>query len=68
MKKLRGHLRTRAEGVKKHFTKPKSSKNRVNPGASVNVCAMICNSKVRVWHYLPKTWCGNAAAELYSGL
>ena len=68
MKKVRGHLRTRAEGIKKHFTKPKSNKTRVNPGSSVNVCAAIMNNKVKVWHYLPSRWCGAAAVDLYSGL
>ena len=29
MVKVRGHLRTRTEGIKKHFTKPKSTKHRV---------------------------------------
>ena len=37
MKKVRGHLRTRAEGVARHLTKPKSNKKRMHPGASVNV-------------------------------
>ena len=67
MKKVRGHLRTRAEGVKRHFTKPKSNKNRVNPGAAVNVCAAIINCKVKMWQYLPSKWCGDAAVELYTG-
>ena len=67
MKKVRGHLRTRAEGVARHFTKPKSTKNRVNPGTSVNVCAGIINCRVRVWEYLPERWCADAAVKLYEG-
>ena len=62
MKKVRGHLRTRAEGVARHFTKPKSNKNKVNPGASVNVCAALISSRVRVWEYLPERWCGHFGA------
>lgn len=32
MRKVRGHLRTRDEGLKKHFTKPGDRRHRVNPG------------------------------------
>ena len=67
MKRVRGQLRTRGEGIRKSFTKPKSNKTRVNPGASVKVCAVIVNCKIVVWHYLPKRWCGAAAVELYEG-
>ena len=66
MVKVRGHLRTRAEGIKKHFTKPKSTKHKVNPGAHVNVCAVIINCRVAVWQYLPSRWCGEVARDLYS--
>ena len=27
-------------------------------------CAIVKN-KVRVWHYLPKRWCGEAASDFY---
>lgn len=67
MKKVRGQLRTKAEGIKKEFTKPKSNKTRVNTGATVKVCAVIIDCKVKVWHYLPKRWCGDAAVDLYNG-
>ena len=60
-----GHLRTRSEGNSKEFTKPKGNKNRVNPGARVNVAAVIINNRVKVWHYLPRRWCGAAASDLY---
>ena len=63
--RIRGHLRTRAEGTKKGFTKPNPKRQKVNPGATVNVCAAIIGGRIRVWHYLPKTWNGNAAADLY---
>jgi hypothetical protein len=65
-KRVRGHLRTRAEGIKKEFTKPSSSKKqRVNPGCTVNVYAAISNCKVVAWEYLPKKWCAQAASDLY---
>ena len=68
MTKVRGHLRTRAEGIKKDFTKPKSSKgNRVNPGGAVSVCCVVINCKVKVWEYLASPWCGDVAAKLYKG-
>ena len=67
MRRVRGHLRTRAEGIATSCAKPKSSKNKVNPGAHVNVCAAIIQGRIRVWHYLPDRWCGAAAAELYKG-
>ena len=65
-KRVRGHLRTRAEGIKKEFTKPSSSKKqRVNPGCTVNVYAAISNCKVVAWEYLGKKWCAKAAADVY---
>ena len=52
--KVRGHLRTRGEGLKRAYTKPNAKKHRVNPGGGLHVCAGIINSKVRLWHYLLK--------------
>lgn len=46
--KVRGVLRTRSEGIKKGFTKPKNNKaHRVNPGATVSLCCMIINCKIK---------------------
>ena len=68
MRRIRFHLHTRSEGLKKNFTRPsKKSKHRVSVGGSVNVCAGIANNKVVLWHYLPKRWSGEAAVELYKG-
>jgi len=68
MRKVRFHLRSPSEGLKAGFTKPNSRKHRINPGATLNVCACIIKNRIRVWHYLPsKPWCGLAAAELYNG-
>ena len=67
MLRVRGHLRAKEEGVKPGFTKPNSRKNKVNPGAKVNVCAAIINCRIKVWHYLPDRWSGAAAVNLYKG-
>ena len=40
----------------------------MNPGARVHVAAAIVNSKVRVWHYLPRRWCADAACDFYEGV
>ena len=66
--RVRGHLRTRGEGLQPHFTKPKNNRHRVNPGATVNVAAAIVKGKIRVWHYLPKRWCADAACDFYSSV
>ena len=67
MRKVRFHLRTRKEGLKRGFTKPSARKHRSNPGAAVNVCCLIIRNKIRVFHYLPKKWCAAAAEDLYRG-
>ena len=67
MRKVRGHLRTRGEGLKDGYTKP-GKKHRVNPGGKAMVCAGIINCKVKVWHYLPRgRWNGQLAADTYEG-
>lgn len=67
MTKVRGHLRTRAEGLESGFTKPNSRKHRSNPGGYVNICAGILNGKVKLWHELPDSWNGCVAEDLYRG-
>jgi hypothetical protein len=67
MLKVRGHLRTPKEGLAPGYTKPNNKKNRINPGASVNVLAGIIDCKLRLWVYLPKKWNGATAAEQYRG-
>ena len=64
MRKVRFHLRNRAEGLQSGFTKLRVKKNRVNPGASVNVCAGIMKNRIRIFHYLPPKWNGQVASEL----
>ena len=64
--KVRGHLRTKREGLKKHFTKPDKKKHRVNTGGHAKLCAAIIGGRVRVWQYLPRRWSGAAAADFYT--
>ena len=66
--KVRGHLRTRAEGLDKGFTKPDKRKHHVNVGPNVKVFPAIVGGRVRVWHYLTGPWCGEAAKDVYTGV
>ena len=61
-------MRTPAEGLKDEFTKPGRKKNRMNTGAKASVCAVISNGRIVLCHYLPKTWNGQAAADLYANI
>jgi transposase len=63
--KVRFHLRKKSEGLQKGFTKPHPRKHRTNTGGNVNVFAGIINCKVKLWHYLPASWTGQAAEDLY---
>jgi hypothetical protein len=62
------HLKMSRVGIKPGFTKPNQKKNRVNPGASVNVCGGIINGKIKMWHYLPDNWNGQVAADNYKAV
>ena len=57
--------RTPGEGLQEEFTKPGRKHNRMNVGVQASVCAGVCAGKIRVWHYLPKTWNADAAATIY---
>ena len=65
--RVRGHLRTPAEGLKKGFTKPNKKKHRINPGGGLHICAGISNCKVVLWEYIEGRWNGAKAAALYKG-
>ena len=68
MRRVRFHLRTRDEGLKKGNTKPSARKNRVNTGGSVSVCAGIINNRIKLWHYIKaKRWNADVAAATYRG-
>ena len=63
--RVRFHLRTPAEGVLDEFTKPGRKKNKMNTGACTSVCAGISNGRIVLWHYLPKLWTAQVAADVY---
>ena len=65
--RVRGHLRTPAEGMKPEYTKPSPRKHRINAGGSISLCAGIANGKIVLWEYLSGRWNGEAAAKLYKG-
>ena len=65
--KVRFHLRTREEGLKKGFTKPSLRKQKMNPGGSVQILAGISRDKVVLWHNVGKSWGGAIAANCYRG-
>ena len=66
--RVKGHLRTRAEGTAEQCKKPNPRKNRVNPGGSVTVCAGIIDGRLRLWRHLDKgKWNGLVAANIYRG-
>ena len=64
--RVRGHLRTKSEGLKKGFTKPDKKKHRQNTGGHAKLFAAIIGCRVRIWHYLPRRWNGATAAEVDS--
>ena len=37
----------------------------MNTGGNAHLCAGIIGGRVRIWHYLPRAWSGQAAADLY---
>ena len=65
--KVRGAMRTRQEGLLKGFTKPNIVKHKFNPGGSVSILAGICGDKIVLWEEIAGRWCGDKAAEMYSG-
>jgi hypothetical protein len=65
--KVRGALRTRAEGLRKHFTRPSATKHKFNAGGYVHILAGICGHKVVLWEEIKGMWNADKAAEMYSG-
>ena len=65
--KVRGVMRTRQEGLLKGFTKPNIAKHKFNPGGSVSILEGICGDKIVLWEEIAGKWCGDKAAEMYSG-
>jgi hypothetical protein len=65
--KVRGHLRTRGEGLQAGFTKPSGKKHNMNTGGKLKIVAGISNCRVVVWHYVDGPWNGDAAVAMYNG-
>jgi hypothetical protein len=65
--KIRRHLRTRSEGVKKECVKPSLRKQKMNPGGSVHILCGISRGKVVLWHNVGRKWNGDVAAACYRG-
>ena len=65
--KVRGHMRTRAEGLSSEYTKPCAKKHHMNTGGKLKVVAGISNCRVALWHYIEGPWNGAAAATVYQG-
>jgi len=65
--KVRGHLRTRAEGLLPCMTKPDRKKHNMNTGDKLKIVAGLINCRVAVWHYVSGTWNGTTAADVYKG-
>ena len=66
--KVRGHLRTKGEGLNKGFTKPDKRKHHMNVGPNARLFAAIVGNRIRVWHYLAGAWTGDTAAGVYRGV
>ena len=64
--RVTGHLRTKAEGLRRGYTQPRQ-KHSWQGFPSVTVTAMVARDKVIMWHYQDKTWNGQTAAETYEG-
>ena len=64
--KVVAQLRTRGEGLKKHFTKPSAANKHRKGCASVHVLAGISNGRIVLWEYYNR-WSGKTAAEMYEG-
>ena len=66
-RKVRGHLRTRSEGLLAPYTKPCGKKHNMNTGDKLNIVAGLVNCRVAIWHYVTGPWNGKAASDAYSG-
>ena len=60
-------MRTRKEGLLPGFTRPNITKHKFNPGGAVHILGGICGDKVVLWEGIAGRWCGDKAAEMYSG-
>lgn len=65
--KVRGLLRTAAEGLKPGCTKPNARKHRFNAGGHVHVLAGICGDRFVLWEEIHGRWNSKKAEEMYAG-
>jgi hypothetical protein len=59
-----GHLRKASEGIDRGFTKPREKHSFVGI-PSVTISAAVAKDKIIMWHVVPGTWNGAAAASMY---
>ena len=64
MLRARGHLRAKGECLNKGFAKL-DKKHRVSTGGNAKLIAAIIGARVRVWHHLPRRWCGGEAEKIH---
>ena len=66
--RVTGHLRTRGEGVKRGFTKPRTRHTFLGV-PSVTITAAVAGDRVILWQPLERgqRWNGGAAARMYKG-
>ena len=64
--RIRGHLRTKAEGTEQGFTKPRSEHSWIGI-PSIAISAAIAKDRVILWHAHDTRWNGGTAAALYKG-
>lgn len=65
--RVRGQIRLPGEGLQDEYTKPNAKKHRKNVGGTVNIMAGISGDRVVLWEEVGSRWCGQRAAEMYSG-
>ena len=61
---ITGHLRKPSEGVHRGFTKPREKHSFIGL-PSVTISAAVAKDKVIMWHVVPGSWNGAAAATMY---
>ena len=61
---IAGHLRKASEGTDRGFTKPREKHSFVGM-PSVTITAAVAKDRVILWHVVPGTWNGAAAACMY---
>lgn len=66
-RRVRFHLRTPSEGLKKGFTKPSGKKHAMNTGAKLKLMAGIAGCRVVLWEYFDSNWTAEVAANMYRG-